>query len=428
MSLTKASYSMITGAPANVLDFGADSTGVADSAPAFTAALAASNLVYIPNGTYRTNTTITLASGKVLFGEGYDCVTVNSYAAASPCFQTSPAVLCDVAQMRGINVIAKSSATSIFDFSTARNCVFDRLQAVMNERTGGGGCIGFNFNKTTLAVGNYYNHLSNSFAFDTGATASTSVSLNVGRTGDGANSNYFTNIVLNGSNRGLVMAQTVGCVFDKVQIMNCVVEAILMSASSMNNFTAYVENVPAQGTVDADSTNNTFYIYPDGGANPLSINNSTCFVKTITAQFSPAISLSPATINDTWSYDWTGSATKNFGKLTFQGANGSATVSINVAGLTVTAGGGSGTRTYLINYVNSTNPTVTEITNANTETGQLTDITAAVSTSGSYGVVTFTLTASATLQNVYQVSTSITHVTMSGTVNAPYANTKWERL
>jgi len=428
MSLTKASYLLVNGAPANVLDFGADSTGVADSAPAFTAALAASDLVYIPNGTYRTNTTITLASEKVLFGEGYDCVTINSYAAATPCFQTSPGVLCDASQMRGFNVVAKSSATVIFDLSTARNCVFDRLQAIMNERTGGGGCIGFKFGKTTLAVGNYYNHLSNSFAFDTGATAASSVSLSLGRTGDGANSNYFTNVVLNGSNRGLDMKATVGCVFDKVQIMNCVVEAILMSASSMNNFTAYVENTPAQGTLDANSTNNSFWIYPDGGSNALSIDNSTCFVKTITAQFAPQISLSPATINDTWSYDWTGSATKNFGRLTFQGASGSATVSINVAGLTDTAGGGSGTRTYLINYVNSTNPTVTEIANANTETGQLTDITTASSTSGGFGVVTFTLTASATLRNVYQASTSITHVTMSGTLNAPYANTKWERL
>ena len=39
MTLTKASFSMITGAPINVLDFGADPTGVADSLPAFNAAI-----------------------------------------------------------------------------------------------------------------------------------------------------------------------------------------------------------------------------------------------------------------------------------------------------------------------------------------------------------------------------------------------------
>ena len=428
MSLTKASYSMITGAPANVLDYGADLTGTTDSAPAFTAALAASSLVYIPNGTYRLNSTITLSSEKVIYGAGYDCTIINSYAAASPCFQTTPGVLCDASQMRGFRVTAKSSATAIFDFSTARNCVFDRLQAIMNERTGGAGCTGFKFAKTTLAVANYYNHLSNSYSFDLGATAASSNSLVLGRAGDGANSNYFSNVVLNGSLRGIDMKATVGCVFEKVQIMNCVAEAILMSESSMNFFTVYVENVPAQGTIDGNSINNTFYIYPDGAALPLNIDNSTCYVKTITAQYSPQISLSPATINDTWNYAWIGSATKDYGKLIFKGTNGSAFVSINVAGLTSTAGGGSGTRTYVINYVNSTNPVVTLVTGSNTVTGPLTDITTSVSTSGGYGVVTFTLTANATLQNSYQVSTSITHVTMSGSVGAPFANTKWERL
>lgn len=43
MALTKVSYSMIDGAPVNVNDFGADPTGVADSSPAFAAAIAAVN-------------------------------------------------------------------------------------------------------------------------------------------------------------------------------------------------------------------------------------------------------------------------------------------------------------------------------------------------------------------------------------------------
>ena len=43
MSLTKVSYSMITGAPLNILDFGADPTGINDSAPAIQAAIDAAN-------------------------------------------------------------------------------------------------------------------------------------------------------------------------------------------------------------------------------------------------------------------------------------------------------------------------------------------------------------------------------------------------
>ena len=57
MSLTKVSYSMITGAPVNVLDYGADTTGVANSTDAFYAAASAINTagggcLVIPKGSY----------------------------------------------------------------------------------------------------------------------------------------------------------------------------------------------------------------------------------------------------------------------------------------------------------------------------------------------------------------------------------------
>ena len=53
MSLTKATYSMIEGAPINVLDYGADPTGVADSLTAMQAAHNTGQIVYYPAGTYR---------------------------------------------------------------------------------------------------------------------------------------------------------------------------------------------------------------------------------------------------------------------------------------------------------------------------------------------------------------------------------------
>jgi len=57
MSLTKVSYSMVKDAPLNVLDFGADSTGVADSTTAIQAAITRAFVdkrpVYLPTGQYR---------------------------------------------------------------------------------------------------------------------------------------------------------------------------------------------------------------------------------------------------------------------------------------------------------------------------------------------------------------------------------------
>lgn len=56
MSVTKVSYSMINGAPLNVLDFGADSSGVSDSSLAIQSAVDAlpssGGLIVFPTGTY----------------------------------------------------------------------------------------------------------------------------------------------------------------------------------------------------------------------------------------------------------------------------------------------------------------------------------------------------------------------------------------
>jgi hypothetical protein len=75
MSLTKATYSMINGAPLNVLDFGAVGDGVADDTAAIQAAVDAANAnraneIYFPVGEYVIAGTITLTSGIRLIGQG----------------------------------------------------------------------------------------------------------------------------------------------------------------------------------------------------------------------------------------------------------------------------------------------------------------------------------------------------------------------
>jgi len=75
MSLTKASYSMITGAPANVLDFGAVGDGVADDTAAIQAAFNSGiKDIYIPKGTYRITSTLTIS------GNGYRIVQAGNLA------------------------------------------------------------------------------------------------------------------------------------------------------------------------------------------------------------------------------------------------------------------------------------------------------------------------------------------------------------
>ena len=73
MSLTKASYSMITGAPFNVLDFGADLTGATDSTAAIQACLDKAGVnaqIRIPAGTYLISATLNGYSGQHIYGDG----------------------------------------------------------------------------------------------------------------------------------------------------------------------------------------------------------------------------------------------------------------------------------------------------------------------------------------------------------------------
>ena len=80
MALTKATYSMISGAVANVLDYGADPTGVADSSAAITLALASgSKQVYFPQGQYKTTATIDRPTGVRMFGDGAFVSTIVAY-------------------------------------------------------------------------------------------------------------------------------------------------------------------------------------------------------------------------------------------------------------------------------------------------------------------------------------------------------------
>jgi len=79
MALTKVSYSLVDGTPVNVIDYGADPTGVADSAPAIQAAINAGSAlkkdVRIPAGVYKCDTKLTLnTSFQTLRGDG--CQTV----------------------------------------------------------------------------------------------------------------------------------------------------------------------------------------------------------------------------------------------------------------------------------------------------------------------------------------------------------------
>jgi hypothetical protein len=74
MALTKVTYSMIQGEIVNVLDYGADPTGVADSASAIAAAHATGKPVFYPYGTYKHVGYFPECEGAII-GEGWSANT-----------------------------------------------------------------------------------------------------------------------------------------------------------------------------------------------------------------------------------------------------------------------------------------------------------------------------------------------------------------
>jgi hypothetical protein len=87
MSLTKVSYSMIYGEITNVLDYGADNTGVADSRAAFVAAFATGRNVYAPKGTYKILGNVQIPGLLFLLGDGVNQTIIQSTCNANTvCF------------------------------------------------------------------------------------------------------------------------------------------------------------------------------------------------------------------------------------------------------------------------------------------------------------------------------------------------------
>lgn len=73
MPLTKVSYSMITGAPVNVLDYGAVGNGTTDDSAAFTAAATAAGVngsIFIPARTYNINNAVSILAGQTWTFDG----------------------------------------------------------------------------------------------------------------------------------------------------------------------------------------------------------------------------------------------------------------------------------------------------------------------------------------------------------------------
>lgn len=115
MSLTKVSYSMIEGAVANVLDFGATGDGVTDDTAsiqaAASAAAASKGALYFPKGTYQLSGTITCSS-ICIFGDGQQQSFVRAASIMGSMFTVSGR-----ATIEGLKVFGENKADYCFQMT-----------------------------------------------------------------------------------------------------------------------------------------------------------------------------------------------------------------------------------------------------------------------------------------------------------------------
>jgi len=108
---------MIEGAPSNVVDLGADSTGVADSVTAFQAAGASASTVSIPDGTFSISANVPLTVAKSFTGNGKKTlIQTTAGFGATPIFTISPPASTDPKNWRisDFGVTNAGAATSVF--------------------------------------------------------------------------------------------------------------------------------------------------------------------------------------------------------------------------------------------------------------------------------------------------------------------------
>ena len=114
MALTKVTYSMVSGAPANVLDYGADPTGTTNSAAAFAAAFAVSNFVYVPSGSYDLATAVLIPPFGQIVGAGMNNTVITATN------NTAAFVLQYWSQLRELKVVkAGTHTTNLIEVGSA---------------------------------------------------------------------------------------------------------------------------------------------------------------------------------------------------------------------------------------------------------------------------------------------------------------------
>ena len=393
----------------SVLDFGADPTGVADNAAIFQSVfnLAFTNNfeVYIPAGTYKIASVVTLTTdaygtGLVITGSGFK-TTILSFTGTG-FLQSNQTQVNDYITISDMTLInASSSATIGMDIGTVRNGYFENIN-VQNFT------VAWGLRKNVDAIGNYYNRFI-SCVGDCGASPVGSVAWQfgnniVGHTINGGNANTLIACKSFGAKIGIQIIAGYGNSIVGHQITSCSDSGVVVTNGSNNYIEAYIESSTSLGNAGVNATQNTLALFNDAAGSNAFVDSNGWNIVTGNASADTNGALPKYTISNTKIVDQisvigkTGT-TINVFKIKLPDVNSAVRVTATVAGFTYTVNNWAGIQSWDLTKTNSGTPTVTALTT----TGNFT-ITA---TPAANGEVTFSIAGNATLFTSVQMSVDV---------------------
>ncbi len=137
----------------NVVDYGADPTGVSDSTTAITNAVAFGRSVYFPTGTYKVSSAITLNNPGTYFGDGCMSSTLSTSSATADIFVIASVGI----EICRLGFVSSVTRTGGFYINTSGTTVYERVFVHHFYMTGCYYGIHGNFNNGGINDGYIYN-------------------------------------------------------------------------------------------------------------------------------------------------------------------------------------------------------------------------------------------------------------------------------
>lgn len=276
MALTKASFSVIQGAALNVLDFGADPTGANDATTAIQNAidegLATNAPVFIPAGTYKISSVITLSSsatpylnGVRVFGAGQRQSIVKCYGTAF--IQSNQTQVNDNIQLFDLTIEnVSSTAPRGLDIGTVRDGLFVNVD-VRNFLI----CFAVRGNQ---GVANWWNRFYNCEAWSKGSGVAGTIGWELGNDGTNVPSTGLPNIPDLDYNdfygckafdceSAITAHNIIGCVISGFQATSNAT-ALQFYKGNNNDIELNAEAVTNMGFAQGSTLANTLRLYNDG--------------------------------------------------------------------------------------------------------------------------------------------------------------------